>query len=116
MRQHGMTPPKPVVWVGSAKGDLMALPPAVRRRFGYALFVLQQGGSYPFSKQLRGLHGVLEVWTDLGGNTYRLVATTSVADTVHVLHVFERSHRGISTPAKDIAVIRSRLRRIGGRP
>lgn len=112
-----MQPLKPVVWVGSAKNDLLALPPVVRRRFGHALFVLQQGGTYTFCKQLRGLQGVLEVWTDHDSNTYRLVATTSVADTVHVLHVFQkRSHRGISTPAKDIAVIRSRLKRIGGRP
>jgi len=95
----------------------MGLPPAIRRRFGHALFVLQQGGSYPFSKRLRGFHGVHEVWADLDGNTYRLVATTTVGDAVHVLHVFQkRSHHGISTPAKDVAVIRARLKRIGGRP
>jgi len=111
-----MRPPKPVVRVGSTLDDLRALPVAVRRRFGHALFVLQQGRSPPSSKTLRGIRGVLEVSTDIDRNTYRLVVASHIADALFVSHVFQkRSHHGISTPAEDIAVIRSRLKRIGGR-
>lgn len=111
-----MASPKPVIWVGSTRDDLRALPVPVRRRFGHALFTLQQGRSPPSSKALKGIHGVLEVSVAFEGNAYRLVVAPHPADAVFVLHVFQkRSHRGISTPAKDTAVIRSRLRRIGGR-
>ncbi|MFU8889239.1 MAG: type II toxin-antitoxin system RelE/ParE family toxin [Trueperaceae bacterium] len=107
---------KPVIWVGPTRDDLRAWPIPVRRRFGHALFTLQQGRSPPSGKPLKGIHGVLEVSAAFDGNAYGLIVAPHPADAVYVLHVFQkRSHRGISTPAKDIAVIRSRLRRIGGR-
>ena len=111
-----MPPPKPVIWVGSTLDDLRALPVPIRRRFGHAIFVVQQGSSPPSSKPPTGIHGVLEVSASFAGDAYRLVVAPHAPDAVYVLHVFQkRSHRGISTPMRDIAVIRSRLRRIGGR-
>ena len=34
---------KPLEWIASSYKDLMALPPDVRRRFGYALSLAQMG-------------------------------------------------------------------------
>ena len=36
--------PKPLLWVGSAKKDLQAMPAEVQDTFGYALHLAQTGG------------------------------------------------------------------------
>jgi phage-related protein len=54
---------------------------------------------------------VLELVEDHRGDTYRAVYTVRFASSIFVLHVFQKkSKRGIATPAKDIELIRSRLK------
>ena len=104
---------KPLEWIASSFKDLMALPPAVRRRFGYALSLAQMGDQDDAAKVLRGFSGagVLEVVEDDAGGTYRAVYTVKFAEAVFVLHCFQKkSKSGIATPKPDINIIRARLK------
>ncbi|MDW3681872.1 type II toxin-antitoxin system RelE/ParE family toxin [Cupriavidus sp. CV2] len=106
---------KLLVWVGSSKKDLMALPIDVRRFFGHALDFAQRGGQHDAAKVLRGFGGaggagVLEVVEDDVGGTYRAVYTVRFPQAVFVLHCFQKkSKRGIETPKEEMDIIRARL-------
>jgi phage-related protein len=107
------SPTKPLEWIGSSYKDLMALPPDVRRFFGFALSLAQAGDLHDSAKVLKGFGGagVLEVVEDDSGGTYRAVYTVKFAEAVFVLHCFQKkSKRGIETPREDMNIIRARLR------
>ncbi len=104
---------KPLEWIASSHKDLMALPPEVRRRFGYALSLAQMGDQDDAAKVLKGFGGagVLEVVEDDAGGTYRAVYTVKFAEAVFVLHCFQKkSKTGIATPKADMDIIRARLK------
>lgn len=103
---------KPIRWVGSSREDLLALPDDVRRNVGYALYVAQNGDKADNAKPLKGMgSGVLEVVENYDGDTYRAVYTVRFAAAVYVLHAFQKkSKRGIATPARDLALINTRLK------
>ncbi|AKM33487.1 addiction module toxin RelE (plasmid) [Pandoraea faecigallinarum] len=104
---------KPLEWIGGSYRELMALPPDVRRRFGYALSLAQMGDQDDAAKVLKGFGGagVLEVVEDDVGGTYRVVYTVKFVDAVFVLHCFQKkSKRGIATPKEDMDIIRARLK------
>ena len=107
------TPEKPLVWVGTTKKDLMALPNDVRKFFGHALDFAQRGDRHDAAKVLKGFGGagVLEVVEDNLGGTYRAVYTVKFEEAVFVLHCFKKkSKRGIATPREDMDIIRARLK------
>jgi len=100
-------------WIASSYKDLMALPPDVRRRFGYALSLAQMGDQDDAAKLLHGFGGagVLEVVEDDAGGTYRAIYTVRFAEAVFVLHCFQKkSKRGVATPKPDMDIVRARLR------
>lgn len=104
---------KPLLWLGSSKKDLMALPLKVRKFFGHALDFAQHGEQHEAVKVLKGFGGagVLEVVEDDMGGTYRAVYTLKFAEAVFVLHCFQKkSKSGIATPKADIEIIRARLK------
>ena len=105
---------KPLEWIASSYKDLMALPPDVRRRFGYALSLAQMGDQDDATKVLIkgfGGAGVLEVVEDDAGGTYRAVYTVKFAEAVFVLYCFQKkSKSGIATPKPDMDIIRARLK------
>lgn len=104
---------KPLIWVGSSKRDLMALPEEIVRFFGHALDYAQHGEKHPAAKPLTGFGGaaVLEVVENDAGGTYRAVYTVRFSDAVYVLHCFQKkSKRGIATPQADLDLIRDRLK------
>ncbi len=109
-------PPKPLIWMGSGKRDLVALPAAVVDVFGYALFLAQSGKRHESTKVLRGFGdaSVLEVIESRDGSTYRAVYTVRFAAAVFVLHVFQKkSKSGAATPKPDMDLIEKRLKRAG---
>jgi phage-related protein len=79
-----------------------------------ALFVVQLGGTPPSAKPWRGLgSGVLELIEDHRGDTYRAAYTVRIADSVHVLHAFQKkSKSGIETPKPDVDLIERRLKAV----
>lgn len=104
---------RPLEWIGSSYKDLMALPAAVRRFFGYALSLAQVGDQHDAAKVLTGFGsaGVLEVVEYDRSGTYRAVYTVKFEEAVFVLHCFQKkSKRGISTPKEDRAIIHARLK------
>ena len=102
-----------LVWVGSSKKDLSAMPRPVKQGFGFALRMAQQGERHEQCKTLKGFGGagVIEVVEDFESDTYRAVYTVKFEEAVYVLHSFKkRSHRGGQLPKPDRELISSRLR------
>lgn len=101
-------------WEGSSKKDFKAFPLDVQKDMGVALFIVQSGGSPDSAKQWKGLgSGVYELVEDHRGDTFRAVYTVKVADTVHVLHAFQKkSKSGIATPQPDVNLIEQRLKTV----
>jgi len=105
---------RPVVWIGSAKDDLVACPQEVVGAIGYAPYEAQKGNKHPNAKTLHGFGGagVLEVVEDHDGNTYRAVYIVRLAGRVYVLHVFQKkSKSGVETPKAVIDLAKARLKR-----
>lgn len=104
---------KPLHWIGGSHKDLMALPPDVRRFFGFALSLAQAGDRHDAAKVLKGFGGagVLEVVENDSAGTYRAVYTVKFEEAVFVLHCFQKkSKRGIATPKEDMDIIGARLK------
>ena len=104
---------RPLVWIGSSKKDLMALPLGVRKFFGHALDFAQRGDRHDAAKVLKGFGsaGVLELVEEDQDRTYRAVYTVKFASAVFVLHCFaKKSKRGAETPKTDLDIIRARLK------
>ncbi len=110
MRREGH---RPVVWIGSSKDDISALPAEVRASFGLGLFELQQGATPADMKPLPQFgRGVFELRERFEGNAYRLMYVVSLPKAIYVLHVFiKKSTSGIGLPKPDAALIEARLRR-----
>ena len=121
LRRHGSIaivrdtdPLKPVHWIGSSHADLRACPEEVQKEIGHALQLAQLGLRPIDAKPLSGFGGagVLELASDCGGATYRVVFTVRFPSAIYVLHVFKKkSNRGIQTPRRHIVLIRERLKR-----
>lgn len=80
---------------------------------GYALYQAQKGFKAPTTKPLRGFGGagVLEIVEDYQTDTYRAVYTVKFADSVYVLHAFQKkSKKGRATPKSDIDLVKKRLK------
>lgn len=103
---------RPLFWIGSSKGDLLAFPEVVQDGIGTALSVAQFGGKHPSAKPWRGEGpGVFEVVEDYRGDTYRAVYAVRFERAVYVLHAFQKkAPSGIRTPQKDVALVTRRLR------
>jgi phage-related protein len=103
---------KPLVWMGTSRRDLRALPGDVVDMFGYALYLAQAGGRHPSAKVLRGFGdaAVLELSKNDAHGTYRAIYTVRFPVAVFVLHVFQKkSIVGIRTPRPDLSLIQTRL-------
>jgi phage-related protein len=103
---------KPLVWMGTSRRDLRALPEDVVDMFGYALYLAQAGGRHPSAKALQGFGdaAILELSRNDAHGTYRAIYTVRFPVAVFVLHVFQKkSVVGIRTPRPDLKLIQTRL-------
>jgi phage-related protein len=103
---------RPVVWIGSSRRDLRAMPREVRRDIGQALYAAQQGMTDPAAKPLKGFGGVrvMEIVERYRADAYWAVYTAQFENAVYVLHVFQKkSKSGIATPKHEIELIRRRF-------
>jgi phage-related protein len=103
---------KALLWVGSSKKDLLVMPSAMRRDFGFALDFAQQGLRPEAAKQLKGkAAGTTQLSEDYQGDTYRAVYTVELEECVYVLHCFQKkSKKGSETPKPDMDLIEARLK------
>jgi len=106
------SPDRPLHWIGSAKRDLLQFPEDVVDDFGYALGVVQQGGTPPSAKPWKGEGpGVFELVEARRAGTWRVAYTVRFQKAVYVLHFFQKkSPSGIRTAQTDIDLIRQRLK------
>ena len=106
---------KPLLWIGSAKSDLLEFPEAVQDEIGVALSVAQFGGKHPKAKPWKGEgQGVLEIVENRRGDTYRAVYTVKFEKAAYVLHAFQKkSPSGIKTAQADVEMVSRRLRVAG---
>ena len=105
---------KEIDWRGSSYRDLMEMPEGVRKTFGYALSLAQNGMRHPDTKQLTGFKpATIEILEDDDGDTYRGVYTAHYEDVVYVLHCFKKkSTRGGNLPTAEKETIERRLARM----
>lgn len=100
---------KPVVWIGSSRGDLKTFPDDVQASIGYALYAAQCGEEYASVKALKGFGGrsVLEIVAPYDGETYRAIYTVRFKDAIYVPHAFQKkSKSGLATPRHELDSIR----------
>ena len=103
---------KPLFWISSSLEDLLGFPEAVKNEIGSSLSVAQFGGKHPNAKPWKGSGpGTLEIVEDYRGNAYRAIYTVKFANTVYVLHTFQKkSPSGIKTSRRDVELIEQRLK------
>ena len=103
---------KPLFWVASAKGDLLAFPEQAVDDFGYALGLVQMGGLPPSAKPWKGEGpGVFEIVEEHKGDAFRVAYTVRFQNPVYVLHCFQKkSPSGVRTAKTDIDLIGERLK------
>ena len=104
---------RPLVWLGSTKDDISALPRPVKISFGYRLRRVQQGKTPEDTKPLSQFGtGVFELRESHDRNACRLMYVVRLKKAVYVLHVFmKKSKSGIGLPRPDIELIEARLKR-----
>jgi phage-related protein len=104
---------KLVKWVGDSRKRIREFPAEVRYDIGSALFDVQMGDTPSNAKLLKGIGaGVFEIVTRYHKDTWRTVYAVKLGDRIYVLHAFQKkSKRGISTPKKEIDLIKQRYKR-----
>ncbi len=104
---------KPVMWIGSSKDDISALPGPVKASFGHRLRQVQDGETPLNMKPLTQFgSGVLELRERFDKNAYRLVYVVNLEKAIYVLHAFmKKSKFGIGLPRPDAELIETRLKR-----
>jgi phage-related protein len=106
-------PAREVVWIGSSKGDISAMPTPVKASFGYRLRRAQQGRPTDDTKALPQFGpGVYELREAFDTNAYRLMYVARLPNAIYVLHAFmKKSKSGIGLPKADKRLIEARLKR-----
>jgi phage-related protein len=104
---------RPLVWVGTSKDDISAMPSPVKVSFGYRLRRIQQGLPTADTKSLPQFGGgVYELREAYDKNAYRIMYVVALKKAVYVLHAFvKKSKSGIGLPKTDANLIRARLKR-----
>jgi phage-related protein len=104
---------RPVVWIGSSKDDISAMPDPVKASFGYRLLAVQEGRTPEDTKPLPQFgSGAFELRERFRRNAYRLIYVVALKKAVYVLHGFmKKSKSGIGLPKPDAELIELRLQR-----
>jgi phage-related protein len=101
-------------WASSHK-DLKKLPDDARGDIGFGLRKAQEGKKAPSAKPLGGIKEfkgakVLEIVSNVQGDTYRGVYTVEFDEAIYLLDAFQkRSKEGKATPQEDIDRIVGRI-------
>jgi phage-related protein len=106
-------PTRELVWIGSSKEDISAMPKPVKASFGYRLRHVQRGQLTDDTKALPQFGpGVYELREAFDTNAYRLTYVVRLKHAVYVLHaLMKKSKSGIGLPKTDKRLIEARLKR-----
>ena len=98
---------KDLIWVGSSRADLGALPEDARRQLGFDLREVQRGRAPRDWKPMPTVGaGVVEIRVRDADGAFRLFYVAKFAEAVYVLHAFQKKTQ--KTSALDLELARSR--------
>ena len=105
---------RPISWIKAARKDFGAFPARAIDKALDALTIVADGGAPDIAKPLAGLgSGVWELAIKERGDAYRVVYALQLDDDIWVVHAFQKkSTKGISTPQREIDLVRERIRRL----
>ena len=101
---------RPLVWLGSAKRNLLTFPSGAQKLIGDELQLIQFGGIPKDAKLFRGVgSGVIEIALRYDSAAYRTVVAVQLGRKIYVLHAFQKkSKKGVATSQQDIDLIKQR--------
>ena len=105
---------KPIQFLGDSLKRLREFPPAARQDAGHQLYRVQRGEQPDDFKPMPTVgKGVEEirVWDETG--TYRVIYTARQAETVYVLHAFQK--KTPATSKRDLDIAKARFAQIVSR-
>jgi len=93
---------RPISLISSALKEFQTFPDAA------------EGGKAEIAKPMLGMgSGVFEIALPFRGNAYRVVYAVQLAHALWVVHAFQKkSTQGIKTPARELELVRERLKRL----
>ncbi len=106
-----MKPNKRVLWLGSSKADLKALPKAVLAQAGYELYLVQCGLEPTDWKPMSAVGpGVREIRVRDSSGAFRVIYLMSRPEAIYVLHCFQKKTQ--ATSQSDIELAQKRLKMV----
>ena len=100
---------KPVAFHGDSLDRLRDFPEDARREAGHELYQVQKGLDPSDWKPMPTIGaGVREIRIRDGIGAYRVIYIATLADAIHVLHVFQKKSQ--KTAQRDLALAAARLR------
>lgn len=97
-------------FIGASLDDLRAFPAPARRAAGYQLCQVQQGLDPDDWRPMPSIGpGVIEIRLHEEGE-FRVFYVAKLADTIHVLHAFQKKTR--KTAQRDLELAKARLKQI----
>jgi len=105
---------RPVSWIKAALKEFEAFPQGAQTICLAALTIAAEGGKADIAKPLHGLgSGVFEIAVPFRSDAFRVVYTVQLGEEIWVVHAFQKkSTRGITTPKREIDLVKDRLRRL----
>lgn len=96
-----------IIWVGSVRADLGALPADARRQLGFELREVQRGREPSDWKPMPSVGaGVVEIRVRDSGRAFRLFYVAKFVEAIYVLHAFQKKAQ--KTSGLDLALARAR--------
>jgi phage-related protein len=104
---------KPLTFLGSSRDDLREMPAAVRHAIGVELMTVQLGGIPTDFKPIASVGaGAYEIRVRDVAGAFRTVYVTKFADSIYVLHAFQKKTQ--KTAKADLELARRRYKLIPG--
>jgi len=108
-----MAPLKPVTFLGSSRDDLREMHESIRHAIGVELMVVQLGGTPTDFKPIPSVGaGAYEIRVRDVMGAFRTVYVTKFADSIYVLHAFQKKTQ--KTAKADLELARQRYKLIPG--
>jgi phage-related protein len=103
-----------ISWIRAAWKDFSKFPRDAQDRAGAALTMIGDGTTPDIAKPLSGLgSGIWELAIKSRGDAFRVVYALQMTEDIWVIHAFQKkSTKGITTPKREIDLIKERIKRL----
>jgi len=105
---------RPVSWIKAALKDFSKFPDSMQKQGRVVLTLIAEGQTPDNTKPLTGLGaGVKEIVLRDASGTYRVIYALKIDADIWVIHAFKKkSKTGMKTPKEEIALVKTRLKRL----